>query len=131
MAGGHLDAILRGYEAFNGGDLAPAKDTLADDVEWGTTGAWPGLEGTFHGPDALDAWMETIRSEWREFEASLDEVLRDEERAMVVVERLRGVGRESGIEVDMPVYSVYRFNEEGKITQRTSFRTAEEALAAL
>jgi ketosteroid isomerase-like protein len=106
MAEQHLEAIRKGHEAFNQGDLGPAKHTLTDDVEWGTTGTWPGLSGTFHGPDALDAWMETIRAEWDEFEVSLIEVLREEDQAVIVAERLWGRGAESGIEVDMNIYSL-------------------------
>jgi ketosteroid isomerase-like protein len=131
MAGQHLDAILRGHEAFNRGDLTPAKVTVTEDVEWGTTGTWPGLSGTFHGPDALDAWMETIRAEWVEFEVTLVEVLREQDRAVAVAERLRGKGRESGIEVEMNLYSAYLFDDQGRIRRRISHTTPEQALAEL
>jgi ketosteroid isomerase-like protein len=45
-------------------------------------------------------------------------------------ERLSGRGRESGIEVEMQVFSVY-WSRAGKIVKRRSFRTRDEALAAL
>ena len=49
-----LEMIQLGHAGFNSGDLSRPKLNLADDVEWGTTGTWPGLEGTYRGPQALD-----------------------------------------------------------------------------
>jgi ketosteroid isomerase-like protein len=125
-----VEAVRRGHRAFTDGDLTPAKSSVTDDVEWGTTGSWPGLEGTYRGPEALDEWMETIRAEWETFQASMVELLASSEDSIVVQERLSGRGRESGIEVEMDVFTVYRF-EGPKIAKRLSFRTPEEALEAV
>jgi ketosteroid isomerase-like protein len=125
-----IDLIRMGHRGFNRGDLSEAKSNLAPDVEWGTTGTWPGLDATYRGPDALDRWMEILQAEWETFQVSLDEVIRDDGDVMVVVERLSGRGRESGIEVEMQVFSVY-WAEGGKLVKRRSHRTREDALAAL
>jgi ketosteroid isomerase-like protein len=127
----HVDTIQIGYDGFNRGDLTEAREILTEDVEWRTTGSFPGLEGVYRGPEALDEWMEALRAEWREFEVSLADVLAEREDAVVVAERLHGRGRESGVEVEMHTYAVYRFNAEGKLTLREAFSTADEALAAL
>jgi ketosteroid isomerase-like protein len=125
-----IELVLIGHEGFNRGDLSEAKAKVSDDVEWGTTGSWPGLDETYRGPDALDKWMETLHSEWSSFRVTLDEVVEDAGDAVLLVERLSGRGRESGIEVEMPVFSVY-WGEGGRIVRRSSFRTRDEALAAL
>ncbi len=122
--------IRIGHEGFSRGDLTEAKGNLSENVEWGTTGVWPGLEGTYRGKEALDEWMETLHSEWEKFEVSLDEVIRDDGDVMVVAERLSGRGRESGVEVEMQVFSVY-WAEEGKVVRRQGVSSREEALAAL
>jgi ketosteroid isomerase-like protein len=124
-----LRKIQVGHEGFNHGDLSEAKANLSDDVEWSTTGTWPGLEGTYRSPDALDEWMRTLQSEWETFTVSLAEVIRDDGDVMVVSERLAGRGRESGIEVEMLVFSAY-WSEGGRIVKRRSYRTPEDALAA-
>jgi ketosteroid isomerase-like protein len=126
-----LDTIRRGQQAFSRGDISWAEELVAEDVEWHPTGTFPGLENVYRGPGALERWMEAIRAEWEEFEVSLEEVLREEGDAIVVVERLWGRGRESGAEAEMRIFSVYRFNAEGKITQRLAFTTAEDALNSL
>src|SRR5918996_5917351 len=91
-----IEKILIGHEGFNRGDFSEAKASLADDVEWGTTGAWPGLDRVYHGPDALDEWMEVLHSEWETFGVSLDEVIRDDGDVVVLAERLAGGGRGGG-----------------------------------
>jgi ketosteroid isomerase-like protein len=40
-----LANLRRGYEALNRGDASAAMDLATPDVEWGTTGTFPGLVG--------------------------------------------------------------------------------------
>jgi ketosteroid isomerase-like protein len=127
----HLELIRQGHEDFSRGDLSTTKEWVAEDVEWFPTGIFPGVEGVYRGPNALDRWMETIRAEWQEFEVSLVEVLAEVDDAVAVVERLWGRGRESGAEAEMTIYSVYKFNADDKVVQRLAFTTREKALAAL
>jgi ketosteroid isomerase-like protein len=74
-------------------------------------------------------WMDVIRSEWDEFEVTLDEVLYDGEDVLVVAELLRGRGRESGAEVEMCIFSTYWF-ENGKLRRRAAFIERTAALEA-
>jgi ketosteroid isomerase-like protein len=121
--------LKRGYEALNWGDASVAMDLATPDVEWGTSGTFPGLVGVYRGPETLPRWMDTIRSAWEKFELTPDEVVRDEGDVLVVAERQRGRGRGSGVEVVMRVFSVYRFRE-GKIRRRQAFTEREAALEA-
>ena len=73
--------------------------------------------------------MDAVRAEWESFEVSIDEVIRDEGDVIVIAERLRGRGRESGAEVEMVIFSTYWFRE-GKITKRRVFTSREQALEA-
>ena len=77
----------------------------------------------------MQEWMEVIRSEWEEFEVSLDEVLHDGDEMAVVAELLRGRGRGSGVEVEMRVFAAYWF-EGGKIRRRAAFTERQGALEA-
>lgn len=131
MPGRHVDTLQRGYDGFNRGDLTEARKNVTEDIEWHTTGVFPGIEGIYRGPDALDDWMETVRAEWQEFDVSLIELLAERADAIAVVERLWGRGRESGAEVEMNIYAVYRFTADGRIRLREAFGSADEALAAL
>jgi ketosteroid isomerase-like protein len=124
-----LANLKRGYEAFNRGDASLAMDLATPEVEWGTSGTFPGLVGVYRGPEALPRWMDTIRSAWEKFEVTPDEVVRDEGDVLVVAELQRGRGRGSGVEVVMRVFSVYCFRE-GKIRRRQAFTEREAALEA-
>ncbi len=128
-----LATLRRGYEAFNRGDTSVirefAREVATPDVEWGATGAFPGVEDTYRGPEAMPEWMDIIRSAWEEFEVSLDEVLHDGDDILVVAELLRGRGRGSGVEVEMRIFSAYWF-EEGKLRRRAAFTERKEALEA-
>ena len=124
-----LDTVLAGHDAFNLNDLSAVMDLMTPDVEWGATGAFPGLERRYDGPEALQQWADDVRAEWSEFEVSLDEVLHEGEDLVVIVERLRGRGRGSGAEVEMRVFAAY-WVEDGRIRRRASFMEREEALRA-
>jgi ketosteroid isomerase-like protein len=128
-----LATLRRGHQAFNRGDPSAlrelAREIATADVEWGATGAFPGVEGIYRGPEAMSEWMEVIRSVWDEFEVSLDEVLHDGDDVVVVAELLRGRGRGSGVEVEMRIFSAYWF-EEGKFQRRAAFAERKKALEA-
>ena len=67
---------------------------------------------------------------WEEFEVSLDDVLHEGDDVVVVTELLSGRGRESGVEVEMRVFSAYWF-ENGKIRKRAAFTDRRQALEAV
>jgi ketosteroid isomerase-like protein len=106
-----------------------ARELATRDLEWGAIGSFPGREGLYQGPDAIQAWLDAIRSEWEEFEVRLDEVLHDGEEVVVVAELLRGRARESGAEVGMRIFSTYWF-EKGKLRRRAPFTERTAALEA-
>ena len=125
-----IDIVRLGHAAFSNGDLTTLKPIVTADVDWGTSGAFPGLEHAYRGPDALDRWMDAVRSAWEWFEVTLDELIRDEGDYLVLKERLRGCGRESGAEVDMTIVAVYWF-EDGRVAKRRVFDSAAEALTTV
>jgi ketosteroid isomerase-like protein len=127
----HLETLREGHASFNRGDTSWAQEQVAEDVVWGTTGAFPGMEKVYRGPDGVEEWVRTVREEWESFRVSMDEVLAETSDLLAVVERIWGKGRGSGAEGEMKVYTVYRFNEDGKISRRQSYTTREEAAAAL
>jgi ketosteroid isomerase-like protein len=129
MSRENLETLRRGHEAFTRGDLPAIKAVVADDVDWGTSGAFPGLEPHYLGPDALERWMDAVRSAWESFEVAIDDVLLDDGDLLVVSERLRGRGRGSGAEVDMRIFAAYWF-EAGKVVKRRVFDSEADALEA-
>ena len=129
MSEENLEKLRRGQEGFSRGDLSAAKEAVAEDVDWGTTGTFPGIESVYRGVEGMERWMEATRSAWAWIEVSVENVVWDGEDVVVVVEHLRGEGRESGVEVEMRAFSVYWF-ADGKIVRRRAFTEKAEALDA-
>jgi ketosteroid isomerase-like protein len=127
----HLDTLRRGHDAFNRGDIREARELFAEDLDWGTTGSWPGIENRFRGREGLEEWVTAQRREFGEFEVSVPEVLHDEGDVVAVAEHLRGVGRGSGAVAELTLYAVYWFDADGLVAKRRGFTSAEEALAAV
>ena len=91
-----LETLRRGYEAFSRGDMSAVAGLATRDVEWGTTGAFAGIDGLYRGPEVIQQWADAIHSDWGDVEVSLDEVLHDGGDVVVVAERLRGRDRARG-----------------------------------
>ena len=97
-----LETLRRGYEAFSRGDMSAVAGLATRDVEWGTTGAFPGIDGLYRGPEVIQQWADAIHSDWGDVEVGLDEVLHDGGDVVVVAERLRGRDRARGDDVEDP-----------------------------
>ena len=113
--------------AFNRRDLPGLVEITTDDFEWVT---WTGtVEPTaYHGADGLaryfrdsDVW-ELLNLEVEEFRDLGDEVL--------VVGTFHAQGGGSGVEIHAPYYSAF-FTRGGRLARVLSFRTEDEALAAV
>lgn len=124
-----LEVVRRGQEAFSRGDTAAVRETVTEDVEWGTTAAFPGIQPLYRGADELERWVGSIREAWARFEVSIDEVLYEGDEAAVIVERLAGSGRGSGADAEMSAFAVY-WVRDGRVARRAAFLEKSEALEA-
>jgi ketosteroid isomerase-like protein len=71
--------------------------------------------GTWRGHDGFRELFDVVVREWRVFEVVYDETRwhQIDDRRVLVEGALRGVLRESGHAVEMPVLSVFTFTERG------------------
>lgn len=112
------------HEAYNDVDLERVYGLLHPEVEV------RGHDGRVsHGPDEAVASMLGWRREWRSFVAELEEFTDiGDDRALLVVHS-QGIGRSSGLEIDMHGSEIWTFRE-GKVAGIALYRTREDALAA-
>jgi ketosteroid isomerase-like protein len=125
----NLETLRRGYSAFARGDPSGLADLVSEEVDWGTTGTFPGTAPSYQGIGAMEEWMGAILSAWEKFEIQVEEVLYERGDVLVVTEHFEARGLESGVEVDMRTYSAYWF-EGGKIVKRRASVEREAALEA-
>lgn len=123
------ELLRRAEEAFNTTGPWVVEDFVTEDVEWGTTGAFPGIDRVYRGVRGMDRWREDLRSVWASFEVAIVDVLDETDDRLVVEERVRGVGRESGLDVEMSIFSTYYFRD-GKLARRVAHKGRDDALAA-
>jgi ketosteroid isomerase-like protein len=122
-----LEIVRRAYDAFARGDLGEVRSFLSPDIEWRTTPNVP-FEGTYRGTDEFFHGM----TDWIEpFEAittEVEEITNAGDHA-VVQHRMRGRGRDSGVEVNLVIWQVVTVRN-GQLVRMQDYQTREEAMAA-
>jgi ketosteroid isomerase-like protein len=112
-----LATLRRGYDTINRGDTSLlaglARELATLDVEWGAIGAFPGIEGMYQGPEAIQEWMEVIRSTRASSRSRSTRSSTTVDEVPDVAELLRGHGRGSGSRSRCGSSTVYWF-EDGR-----------------
>jgi ketosteroid isomerase-like protein len=130
MADPNVEAVRRGLEAYNRGDLDTIMSLLDEDVEvyshpdTGNSGTYRGHEGFLEWSRLwLDAW-ESFRIEVKEIEALDDEHL-------IAITDQTARGRGSGIEVQQKGVAYLFELRGGRTTRMGLYLDRETALADL
>lgn len=114
--------LRRVYEAFSRGDFDSAIEIAHPDVELITTGGLTNLRGA----DKLRDWMEPVTLENVVMDPFQFEVAGD---SVLVHQRSRGRGVESGVDVEMNFWVVWTIDDEGLVTRVVAFNDDQEARA--
>jgi ketosteroid isomerase-like protein len=122
-----LGLIREIYDLWNRGDVEATFAYVHPDLEWHTR--WFDAHETYRGRDGLRAFFMAIGEAWEDLRVEPERFVSISDERGVVVERLIGRGRGSGIEVDMHVYEVVT-TRDGLISKREVFYSLDEALAA-
>jgi ketosteroid isomerase-like protein len=119
---GANDAFHRGPEG-----VLPFLDP---EVEWEENNpVWPGLDPVYRGHTGFVRWLqEAILEPWQSFENEVRDYT-DLGDHVLMLSHLRGKGRGSGVEVDMPLYNLFTVRSN-KIVRRRIYTDRAEALQA-
>jgi ketosteroid isomerase-like protein len=118
--------VLRGYEAFNCGELDEAIEMFDREVVWET---WivPGPGGaTYRGWDGVRELWSDARNVFGNFRNEPERVILGDGKAVAFV-RVCGVGKESGVEVEGRIAHLYTFRGD-KVVKVESYEDRDEAL---
>jgi ketosteroid isomerase-like protein len=121
-------AAWRAYNAIGRGDLGVLRtinhaDVIFDLSRWG----WP-EDSLYQGRDGVVRFNEQWISQWSKpnFDvASIEEL--DEPGVFLIHLELRGIGRTSGVEVEMDIFQLVKLRD-GLIWRNTFFRDRAEAI---
>jgi ketosteroid isomerase-like protein len=109
---------------FVNSDLDEGWADADPDIVWN-----PLEEPEVHGPDAARASLARWASTWDEYEVIFEEFIDVGDRVLVAI-RMRGRGRETGIDVEGRPYDVYTLRG-GLIVRMDEYAERSEALAAV
>jgi ketosteroid isomerase-like protein len=125
MSQQNLAAAKRIYEARNRGDVDAVIAECAPEVEWRPHLA--NLSGQpIRGREEVRGYLTSLQEEWESFQHETERFM-DAGDKVVVLTHAYARGRESGIEVDVPVAHVLSFRQ-GKCTGFVSYYDRAEAL---
>ena len=115
-------------EALNARDLERLVELTDPEVEFHSVVA--AAEGrVFHGLEGFREWAESIDSVFDGFRIELREVHAVEEDRAVVVYRIQGTGRASGLELDQLVGQVWTWRD-GRAWRNQAFTDPAQAFRA-
>lgn len=131
---GHVEALRRGWRAFNHRDFAGAVQYLHPDGQ-----AFPvarlrqprdaGNAGLLRGREQVKQFLEMVSNAWERVTVQLEEVVVAPDGRLLAVEGWHIHGRD-GIEVETMVVTVYAFRD-GLVARLDSFLDRAKALEAL
>jgi ketosteroid isomerase-like protein len=128
MSQENVEIVKRAISAFNRRDLDGLEELGTPDIEWITSmGA---IEGeTFRGREGGDAYVARLSHAWEEFR-TIAEDIRDLGDRVLMLGRVEGRGKGSGVPVNMPLAQVCDFRD-GKVCRIRSYLDHAAALKAV
>ena len=122
-----IDAFNR---AFNRGDLEDFLEFLTPDIEWLPVMGAMGRDGSFHGRTGVEEYFDALRDAWEDLAFAPPNEVRDLGEKTLMLGRLQGRGRGSGVTVDTPIAVLYD-HRGGQISRIHAFYDPAEALKAV
>jgi ketosteroid isomerase-like protein len=117
---------LRSYQAFNRGELEEALAAFDPEIVWHTYLVPGPGGGTYRGHDGVRELWADARNIFGDFRNEPERLISVDDRVVVMV-RIRGWGKESGVEVEAKIAHVHTFRD-GKVLRVESYEDRDEAL---
>jgi ketosteroid isomerase-like protein len=114
----YTELAERGYRAWNDDDLEALLAVCHPEVEYHTSGVFPGLEPVYRGQEGFRQWWDAFHEPWRQIKV-IPERIAERPDGVAVLIRFEGTGRQ-GIETTMQFINTieirdrlaYRFDSE-------------------
>ena len=131
MSQENVDVVRAAWEAWGRGDMDAVFETYDSAIVWDQSRYGTAeLSGVYHGHDGVREFFRAWLSAFDGYYGHAGEFI-DAGDAVVVSVRQGGRGKESGVEVEMPVvWQVYRLRG-GLIVEIAPYETRAEALKAV
>jgi ketosteroid isomerase-like protein len=124
----NLEIVRRGLDAWSRGDLEATLALMDPELEWRTTGLFPGVALVYHGHEGYTRFWRDFRALWDEIEI-VPERLLDHGESVVVFGRFEARGRE-GIRVGREMGMLFTIRD-GLAAPIKAYPSGEQALEDL
>jgi uncharacterized protein len=114
MASGNIEVVRGVHEEWARGNMRAGPEVYDPGIAF-TTFAPEGDELVYEGLDGVQRWTRDFLAQWTNYRIEADELIANGDKVLVVG-RHYGEGRTSGAAIDMPLYSVWRFND-GRVAE--------------
>jgi ketosteroid isomerase-like protein len=123
-----LELARVGFDAWSRGDLEALLTTLDEDVEFWTSGVFPGLEPVYRGHEGMRKFWDDFRSPWQSLRIMMDDI-RERGDRIVALYRFEAVGRD-GLTLQREGANVITLRDgiAIRIDAHASWKTALEAV---
>jgi ketosteroid isomerase-like protein len=123
------EVALRSYQAFNRGELDDALAVFDPEIVWHTYLVPGPGGGTYHGHEGVRELWADARNIFGDFRNEPERLIAAADRLVVLV-RICGWGKESGIAVEAKIAHIHTFRN-GKVVRVDSYENREDALREL
>ncbi len=128
MAESKIELTERGYRAWNEDDLETLLSICHPEVEYHTSGVFPGLTSVYHGHEGISQWWADFHEPWHRIRVIPKRIVETAGGVAVLV-RFEGKGRQ-GIETTMSFINTIEMLD-GLARRFDSQPPTEEALREL
>ena len=122
------DVIRNGLAGWSRGDLEQAMEGLASDIEFVTSGVFPGLDRVYRGHAGFAKFFSDFRGAWEDITVEIERIVEGAPTLYVMVGHFRATARD-GLLVERPVTLVVT-TRDGAIRRMESVESRDEAFAA-
>jgi ketosteroid isomerase-like protein len=124
----NIELTERGYRAWNEDDLDGLLDICHPEVEYYTSGVFPGLQKVYEGKEGIRRWWADFHEPWLQIKVIPERIV-DTPDGVAILVRFEGKGRQ-GIQTTMTFINTIEVRD-GLALRFDSQRPTEEALAEL
>ncbi len=128
MSQENVETIYAVIDATNRRDVEVLSALMTPDVKIVPIRAALEADTAYQGADAAEKWFAALEESWEGLTAEIEEV-RVGDDCVVALGRIRGKGRESGVDIDVEAASVARFRK-GRLGYLRAYTDRKAALEA-
>jgi ketosteroid isomerase-like protein len=114
MSEENVEAVRRIYSDWQRGNFAEGPNLFDPEILFESVMPDSSERIVAHGPEEIEAFMREFLTQWRDYRMIGEDFRQLGDDTVLVEGRQAGIGRRSGVSVEIPIYSVWTLRD-GKV----------------